>query len=546
MMQLHKQHTSEKYNEIALQASEQSRARGLVELLVEAKAEVRRGADPALLDRVQSLRRSLNHSAERQGRLIKASRINEARAIDAEIRRITNEYYDLEAEIKAKTPGYAALTQTQPLTIREIQQQVIDPDVLLLEYSLGNERSYVWAVTKDSVQTFELPRRAQIETAARRLYDILTRPSQPEAQAKLGDVEESIRLKTESQAAAMSLSRLVLSPVAPLLGQKRLAIVSEGMLQYIPFGVLPVVVDKTPAASQESPPLIATNAVISLPSASTLGVIRRQLAGRKPAPKTLAVLADPVFETDDERFHLTRKANAAKSDTQPTGTADRPRLRDQPADKTLVQPPEYEAIREVGLRVEGGKIERLGFSYREAESLLAQVPKEQSRRALGFDASRDTAVSPELSNYRIVHFATHGVFNSTHPELSGILLSRFDANGNRKEGFLRLHDIYNLTMPAELVVLSGCQTALGKDVKGEGLVGLTRGFMYAGAARVVASLWKVDDRATAELMQKFYRGMLQDGLPPAAALRAAQLELWKSKRWDHPFYWGAFVLQGEW
>jgi CHAT domain-containing protein len=151
-----------------------------------------------------------------------------------------------------------------------------------------------------------------------------------------------------------------------------------------------------------------------------------------------------------------------------------------------------------------------------------------------------------LGQYRIVHFATHGLINSEHPELSGLVLSLIDENGKPQDGFLRMSEIFNLEMPADLVVLSACQTALGKEVKGEGLVGLTRGFMHAGAQRVVASLWQVDDLATAELMKHFYRGMLKENLRPAAALRVAQIELSKSPRWSSPYYWAGFVIQGEW
>jgi CHAT domain-containing protein len=166
--------------------------------------------------------------------------------------------------------------------------------------------------------------------------------------------------------------------------------------------------------------------------------------------------------------------------------------------------------------------------------------------ALDFNANRETALSKELSQYRIVHFATHGLLDNEHPELSGLVLSLVDPEGKPWDGFLDLQDVYNLTIPADLVVLSACETGLGKEISGEGLIGLTRGFMYAGASRVVASLWKVDDVATSELMAEFYRGMLQAGLPPAAALRQAQLGMQKRKRWADPYYWAAFTLQGEW
>ncbi|MGH9855441.1 MAG: CHAT domain-containing protein, partial [Blastocatellia bacterium] len=127
-----------------------------------------------------------------------------------------------------------------------------------------------------------------------------------------------------------------------------------------------------------------------------------------------------------------------------------------------------------------------------------------------------------------------------------IVLSLVDQQGRPQDGFLRLHDIYNLNLPAELVVLSACDSALGREIKGEGLVGLTRGFMYAGAARVAASLWKVDDEATAELMAQFYQRMLNDRMSPAAALREAQIAIWRQPRWNAPYYWAAFVMQGEW
>jgi CHAT domain-containing protein len=155
-------------------------------------------------------------------------------------------------------------------------------------------------------------------------------------------------------------------------------------------------------------------------------------------------------------------------------------------------------------------------------------------------------MSPELAEYRVVHFATHGVLDNENPGLSGLILSLFDERGRPQDGFLRLHDIYSLNLPADLVVLSACDTALGKPLRGEGLMGLVRGFFYAGALRVVASLWKVDDEATGELMSRFYVEMLDEGRSPAAALRQAQLALWRDGRWQDPYYWAAFILQGEW
>ena len=195
-----------------------------------------------------------------------------------------------------------------------------------------------------------------------------------------------------------------------------------------------------------------------------------------------------------------------------------------------------------------GKLElpRLRFTRQEAAAIMAVAPGEINLQALDFQASRRTAVSPSLAQYRIVHFATHGLLDSKHPELSGLVLSLVDPQGRSQNGFLGLEDIYNLNLPADLVVLSACETGLGKEVNGEGLVGLTRGFMYAGASRVVASLWRVSDIATAQWMGRFYQAMESEKMPAAAALRAAQITMWKQHRWRSPYFWAAFQIQGEW
>jgi CHAT domain-containing protein len=257
--------------------------------------------------------------------------------------------------------------------------------------------------------------------------------------------------------------------------------------------------------------------VVLLPSASTLAALRKDVAERKPARKTLAVIADPVFAADDRRLRraIRRPAGKKKVDT-------------------------------IDVTREGLNLPRLPGTRREAGEILKLVPAAERKEALGFEASRETATSPELSQYRYVHFATHGFLDSQHPELSGIALSMFDDAGAPRDGFLRAHQVFNLRLPAEVVVLSACQTGLGKEVKGEGLVGLTRGFMYAGAPRVVVSLWSVNDEATAELMTRFYRGILVDKLRPAQALQAAQVSMLDDKRFAAPFYWAAFTLQGEW
>ncbi|MBO0798005.1 MAG: CHAT domain-containing protein, partial [Blastocatellia bacterium] len=339
---------------------------------------------------------------------------------------------------------------------------------------------------------------------------------------------------------AAALSRMLLAPAAEQLKSKRLLIVGDGALQYLPFGALPVPVmdehenggkgEKERAGKSREInrhplaqlPLIVEHEIVNLPSASTLAVLRRELDGRKPAPKEVAVLADPVFSPDDDRVEHANLAQGAQTNNENLAVLGR-------------------ALRDVR---EG--LVRLPMTREEAQAILTLTPQNNRLEALGFRASHATATSSELSQYRIVHFATHGLLDSEHPNLSGLVLSMVDERGRPQDGFLALNEIFNLKLPAELVVLSACQTGLGKEIKGEGMVGLTRGFMYAGAARVVSSLWRVDDTATAELMKLFYQGMMREGMRPAAALRAAQIEMWKKPQWQTPFYWGAFVLQGEW
>jgi CHAT domain-containing protein len=193
-----------------------------------------------------------------------------------------------------------------------------------------------------------------------------------------------------------------------------------------------------------------------------------------------------------------------------------------------------------------GAIPRLPFTAIEADKIFAMAPTATSKKAVGFDAVRNLALSPELGQYRYLHFATHGYMDTRHPELSALVLSLVDKDGNGKDGFLRLQDIYNLHLRADLVVLSACETGLGREIRGEGLIGLTRGFMYAGAARVLVSLWNVSDQGTSELMTHFYKNVLERHMTPAAALRRAQIAMLASRQWQDPYYWAPFTLQGEW
>jgi len=522
LMEQHRQNPAVAFDAAALAVSERARARSLLELLKESRVDIRQGVDGSLLERERSLQQRLNARAAAQVNLLNRKHTPEqADAAAKEIAAITTEYEEVQAQIRARSPRYAALTQPQPLGLTEIQQQSLDEDTLLLEYALGEKRSYLWLVSQHSIDSYELPPRAEVEAATRRVYELLT------ARPKRGTPPDPQLI-----AQARTLSRMLLGPAAPRLGGKRLVVVAPGVLSYLPFSALPAPEDeKRPAGDYE--PLIAKHEVVSVPSASVLSIIRRETTGRQRAAKSVAVLADPVFEADDPRLESAKKGNS--SGETPAAPA---------ADVELSEL--TRAIRTMNFSDARAGFTRLAFSRQEAEGIFALTPKGTGLKATDFSASRALAKSQQLSQYRILHFATHGLLNSERPELSGLVFSLIDQKGKPQDGFLRLHEIYNLQLNADLIVLSACETGLGKEIKGEGLIGLTRGFMYSGAPRVVASLWNVDDLATAELMKLFYQRMLKDGLPAGAALRAAQLELSRQKRWASPYFWAGFVLHGEW
>ena len=521
LQQLHLKYPSEGYSAAALLASERARARGLLDMLTETSIDFRAGADPYLIQREQELQRQLSQNLYAQMKLFDGpSSAEQVAAVKDKLEELTAQIDDVQTEIKRKSPRYAALKQQKPLDLKELQQ-VLDPDTLLLEYALGEERTYLWAVTQNSLKSYVLPPREQIETAARNFYyQLTTRPMEP---------------RSEMDQRGMDLSRILLGVVASELNNKRrLVIIADGALHHVPFATLPdpkvekIIASEIKAVS----PLVITHEIVNVPSASSLAAFRRAQANRMPAPKVLALFADPVYDTNDVRVKAGRRMNG-------------PIVRGSNENSS----PYAQPLRSDGQEDSGGVgvwLMRLPYTKIEAQRILSFVRAGNAQAMFGFEANRDAALSPEIGQYRILHFATHSYFNNSRPELSGIFLSTVDATGQPQNGLLLAHDVYNMRLLADLVVLSACSSGLGKEVKGEGVVGFARAFMYAGAPRLMVSLWNVDDMFTAELMTRFYKGMLKEGLPPSAALRQAQLSLLREKKFESPYAWGGFVLQGDW
>lgn len=476
----------------ALEASERARARTLVELLGEDSRELHGEGDPDLQERRRSLLRRLDAKAELAATV---SLEPEARAtLAAEQAEILRQLDVVEAALRRDPLSQSV----DHVDVKEIQHG-LDVETLLLVFSLGDEKSVLWRVDPVSVTAYQLPGRERIEHASRRVHESLQRHDPAE--------------RARDAVARSALAEMLLGPVVSELDGRRLAIVPDGALAYVPFEALPApgwLRGASGSSDLDASAVLLQDRfeIVYLPSASTLVMQRRRSPGAHDG--SVAVLADPVVSRTDPRV----AAKIAGAESAPG--AETPALG------------------------------RLSATRREAESIAALAAPREVEAAFGFQANRDLVLKGGLSEHELVHFATHGVVDSSSPALSALVLSRYDGDGRAREGFLGLRDIRRLRLNAELVVLSGCSTALGAEIRGEGLWGLAHGFFSAGARRVLASLWRVEDQATAELMRRFYGAMWQHGMTPAAALRSAKLSLSAERRWRDPHFWAGFVLQGDW
>ena len=514
LLQMHREGESRGLDKAAFAVSERARARTLLESLTEAAAGAYLSARPELREREGSLKAQLNEAARKQ-ELFSGDAASGKRLSD-EIRELTLEYDRLRARILSSNPRYAALTQPVATTVDEVQARLLDSDTRLLAYVLGEQKTLLFSVTRDRYAVHELPPAEELEERTRDAYHLLTTRQQLGASSPKEARDRTRHADRELGTLLQDLSDTLLGPIEGLGATKRLAIVADGALSYLPFAALPLPRRKGGEGGEAGAPLVATFEIVRLPSASTLSMLRQQERPREFA-KSLVIAADPVYELDDPRVLRERQEASA-----PTG-------------------PGNARATEEGLR-----ISRLLFSRREAKDIVSLLPEGQGVAVMDFEANREWAQSADFRGVRVLHFAAHGIIDNKYPDLSGVVLSLLDETGTPRDGFLRLHDIYNLILPVDLVVLSACETALGKEVKGEGLLGLVRGFMYAGAPRVVASLWKVDDEATGELMLHFYQNLFVRHLTPSASLRAAQVSMWRTRSWSAPFFWAGFELQGEW
>ena len=499
LMQKRKQQSSRGLEEQAFQASELARARSLAALLRERQTKIVTGIDPRLADREKILREAIQAKAEQTFSLLatdyKKEQLDELERV---LTRLREQHQQLTQQLQKQNPHYNQIKETDNYSIQQIQELIVeDNETMLLEYFLGKNASYAWAITRNDARVYKLPTADDITNTVQVVYELLEKKPDDDTAKRLNE-------------ASGKLAKMILTPLADQPNIKRVIVVADGALNYIPFQLLPA-----PSGS----PLVASYEIVNAPSASILGQLHHEKQQRSASSKTVAAFGYPVFRSNYAQFKNSTPGEVVASAAE----------RGVEVDADSLDP---------------AKIQPLVYSQYELD-YLRDIAGQAALIVRGFGASRTVLEKTDFSRYSIVHFATHGLLDPRNPKRLGFYLSMVNEAGQDADGFITMQDVYNLRVPVSLVVLSACRTGLGEDVRGEGLIGLTRGFMHAGASSVVASLWKVDDEATADLMKYFYTNMLKKGMRPAAALREAQNTLRQDPQWSSPHYWAGFTLQGE-
>jgi CHAT domain-containing protein len=533
----------------AFKVTEQSRSRSLLDMLGETGASITEGIPADLLKRKQE---NLDQQQEIAEALLGISLSNEPEKkkpsqLEGELEKLQTDFDDIENQIRTSSPRYASLTANQPLSLADVQQRVLDDQTVLLEYSLGRETSFLWAVTRDSASIYKLPARPTIDKLA---TDLRAQLIPAKLQRRLvgidvmADSQRGLGISATPFAedaaafvgASAALYKAVVEPVASVIGEKRLLVVADGALNYVPFEAL---VKSSDSGDYSSLPyLIKSNQIIYAPSASVIGAIRAQ--DNSKADRAILIVADPVFNSADSRARVTTTSNS----TDTRGLGIQSALSDVSGSDV--------AASATTAKMQGLPLARLAGTRTEADQIvkLARAAGGQADVWLDLDASEENIEARDIRKYRILHIATHGLLNAERPQFTGLVLSLI---GNKSEdGFLRTDEVFNLRLGSPLVMLSACETGLGKEKRGEGVMGLTRAFMYAGAPTVGVSLWSVADRSTSDLMADFYKRLLapsstaSTGVSASSAMREAQLAMIAGKKYSAPFYWAPFVLVGDW
>ncbi len=514
LMKMHLQSPNDSYAIKALHIAEKSRARSMLENISLSEENFTKDADAETIKREKEIRVLLNAKTDKLTDLLSgnADKI-ETDKLDGEINQLNNELEDIKAQLKQNSPIYSAIKNPAPFDVGAFQRDVLDEKSVLLEFSFGADESYLWLVGKNFVESYILPPREQLESRIEKLRKLIDSRGRLKDEA-IEDYQTRIAAaESEYERESQIFSRELLGQVAGQIEGKRLIIVPDGKLHYFPIAALPF------PGSTDNTPILLTNETIYEPSAATLALLTQNGRTASAATKNLLVFSDPIFSVEDSRI------SAAETKSLPeTSSLQTENFRFAESLTSLV---------------------RLNASRTESDSIIEIVGASDSTALNGAEATRESALNASVADYKIVHFATHGIIDEERPELSGIVLSQVGGDGQARNGVVRLQDIYAMDLSADAVVLSACSTGIGKEVKGEGLMSLNNAFLQTGAKSVVSSLWKVDDYAAQELMVNFYRELTSGTITTAEALRKAQIKLRGNPQFQSPFYWAAFTVEGD-
>jgi CHAT domain-containing protein/tetratricopeptide (TPR) repeat protein len=492
LARLHQQHPQGGFDAQAFAVSERMQARMLLDLIAaDTDAGDRQPTEGRDLARLEEL---VSAKAARLTRLLstRSPSPSQTGAARREIDELLVRLDTARGRLRRDQPGVLGRADVLDLTgARELARAT---GQVVVEYALTDHGGYAWVIDRSSHAWYELPDRAAIARQVAALHRTMGAASQ-DAGAGF-QPRDTLRSADDFETAAAALSTTLLAPLWPAVRDAtRLSIVVDGVLQAVPFGALPVPGSSAPLSTRAS--------VLQLPSVSVGAALAARAASRTAPARRIAVFADPVFTAADTRLGPSRHANDPSALTLP----------------------------------------RLRFSGVEAQTIASAAPG-LTRIWSDFDATRHQVVAADLSEFGVLHFATHARLDDSRPQLSAVELSSVDRDGRSLDGSVRVVDVANLSLNARLVVLSGCRTALGRPVDGEGLIGLAREFLNAGAGAVLASVWDVDDRATAAFMAHFYREVFEKHQSLDAALRVAQTRMRADARWLHPADWAGWVLIG--
>lgn len=498
------------YLDQALAGAQARRARSFLDSLDE--SELRSQVKPALLE----VERRLVENLREVDASLRNADAEGLAFYESERSRLLLELDGVRGRMRQDHPQFVATTRPQSLKVKDIQERLLDPGDRLLVFSLGEEKSYAWSLDRTG------PLRAHVLASRQVLKDGVE--DGLKALRTVAPERQSYRQRVLRDLGDLLLGAALLEGPRP----NRLVVVTDSFLDLVPFGAL-----RLSPNSMAERYVIEEFEVVSIPSIAALDALRQEAASRPRPHYGRLVVGDPVYSKDDAR--LEPSSSFYSRDTAAPGFGSDP-----------MQDSLRVAARRAGL---SGEWHRLEFSGRETTALKDPRHSRQNRVLTGFQARKGDALMERLQGSRLVHFATHGVADRQRPELSALVLSLFDENGNPINGYLYAYDIYGVRLAAELVVLSACETGIGPTVPGEGVQGLSRAFLYAGAPRLVTSLWNVDDESTAELMIELYRLMTEARRSPSAALREAQVAMLRGEidpAWTEPFYWAPFTFWGDW